>query len=136
MKTYHLYIGANNETNKVEHNVIITTVLRRFSSFTLHDTMGYYEGKPEPSCVVTLILEDSLEAQSDVYRLGYELADALKQRAILVEEFLITVSAIRGELLPMPEPESVPELGQEKPESESGSESESPKSEPKKTIIH
>lgn len=92
MKTFRLYIGANNTTGKVEYDKIVAAASKVLTGFTLQTSTGYYDGRPEASCVLTATLEDSQEAQARVYALGNNLADELKQQAILIEEFLVTAT--------------------------------------------
>lgn len=52
--TYSLYIGSNNTTHKVEKTLIIEMFSLYFEGFTIQNALGYWQGKPEETVVVTI----------------------------------------------------------------------------------
>jgi hypothetical protein len=78
-QNYYLYIGADNTTGIVGKDDIIQVLSRRFDGFTLQDTVGYWKGKPEQSCMVTLA---NIADGNVVQETARELAEILKQDAV------------------------------------------------------
>lgn len=77
MKTYQLYIGANNATGVLERDKIETIVSRRHSGFTLYEATGYWMGRSEHSAVVIITDE-----QTPVNETIQELKRELNQEAV------------------------------------------------------
>jgi len=51
---YQLHIGANNTTSVVEKNKILEVLEKHFEGYTLQDSVGYWHGKPELSCIASI----------------------------------------------------------------------------------
>lgn len=82
MYKYQLYIGANNITKEVDHVALTTTLNQYYKGYTVSDTIGYWEGSKEDSCIVTIFhtIRDDVEFNM----VAKELCGVLSQNAILV----------------------------------------------------
>lgn len=74
------YIGANNETGEVEKDIVTSVLGAHYRGFTIHDSIGFWEGNQEKSVVAT-VTGDNLQYQP----IAEELKLKLKQDAVLVE---------------------------------------------------
>lgn len=81
MKTYNLYIGANNTTGELELDKIRDILDRNFSGYTIVHSVGAWEGQREPSVIVTLA--SSIDELMNTIR---NLKDELAQDAIGIQE--------------------------------------------------
>jgi hypothetical protein len=52
--TYNLYIGADNYTGKIDKDEIARIVSLNHEGFTMVEASGYWQGKAEPSVIVTI----------------------------------------------------------------------------------
>lgn len=75
---YRLYVGANNETGKVEKAKLIKILDGRLMGYTLIDANGRWNGKNEKSIIVEL----NEEKQGRVERLIADICLELKQEAV------------------------------------------------------
>jgi len=82
MKTYQLFVGSNNATGKLETDRIIKTTSKAFQGFTLSRSVGYWQGKPEKSAIVTI----AGARRSQVDALAANLKKVLQQDAVMVME--------------------------------------------------
>ena len=81
MPTYNIYIGADNDTGKIDLDLIASIVSKYHEGFTMVEARGYWQGKPEPSCVVTI------EGQGyDILATVRELGETLHQDAIGIQD--------------------------------------------------
>lgn len=80
-KSFTLYIGANNETGKLERKKITSTLSNWFDGFTMQEGVGFYRGTPEKMCTV-YIFADEERIMSCVE----ELKEVLKQESIGVQK--------------------------------------------------
>lgn len=83
MKAYNLYIGANNETGKLELDKLRATLDKWYKGYTIVHAVGAWEGQREPSVIVTI--QPSHGYTVLVARMQ-ELKRELKQEAIGVQE--------------------------------------------------
>jgi hypothetical protein len=88
MKKYVLYIGANNETKKVDYETLHDVLGQWYKGYSVADTMGVWEGARENSCTATifsdlLLGEDATDGA--VLLIAKELCKKLDQYCILVE---------------------------------------------------
>jgi hypothetical protein len=84
---YILSIGANNDTKKLEIENI-KYVVGEFcdyheTGFTLVESIGYWAGSIEKSCIVSIVSENDLIA--DVISLCNSLKVSLQQDSIMLE---------------------------------------------------
>ena len=79
MNTYQLHIGANNTTGIVEKDRIIQVLSSHYDGFTLQDTVGYWKGTPEYSCIATIA---NVTESDGIVKLARELAQVLEQDAV------------------------------------------------------
>ena len=79
MATYYLHIGANNTSGIVEKDKIVQVLSSHFQGFTLQDSVGYWNGKPEYSCIATIA---NLAEGKQAYSVARELAQVLDQEAV------------------------------------------------------
>jgi N6-adenosine-specific RNA methylase IME4 len=77
MRTYRLFIGANNETGNVETSLIESKLNQHFEGYTIENATGYWLGKKESSVIVTI--SGNEQTILNVIR---ELKEVLKQDAI------------------------------------------------------
>ena len=77
IKTFVLFIGSNNATGELETDKIIQTISEMYDGFTLESALGYWQGKPEHTAVVTLM--DSHESLMGTIEI---LKGVLEQNAI------------------------------------------------------
>lgn len=77
MQTYTIYIGANNDTGRVELEKIETIAGKRHDGFTLYNATGHWLGSKEPTAV--LIIHDKASA---IIRTITDLKIDLEQDAI------------------------------------------------------
>lgn len=77
MKTYQLYIGANNDTKELELAKIEQIVGERHQGFTIYPATGYWMGTKEQSAVV--VITDVQSKVNDTIRM---LKSELKQDAV------------------------------------------------------
>lgn len=80
-KTIELFIGSNNITHKVEHNIIEKVMSKYHTGFTIQPAIGFWQGMREDS--VTVIVSDNL---SKIIETIKELKHELKQDAIAYHE--------------------------------------------------
>lgn len=82
MRTFNLYIGANNRTGKLELHQIKNILNKNHQGYTLNSAVsGFWQGQIERSCIVTIA--DSAEAVNKTVQL---LKYTLKQQSIGVQE--------------------------------------------------
>lgn len=72
------FIGANNDTKRVETEKVVSVLSARFDAFTVSPSSGYWKGTPEESVVV----EVASEIDHDWKAIAKELATTLKQEAV------------------------------------------------------
>ena len=82
MASYNLYVGADNVTGEIDLDRIASIVSKRHAGFTLLPASGYWQGQPEPSCVVVI----SGASTYDVIETIADLRVELKQDAIGYQE--------------------------------------------------
>jgi len=81
MSTFNLYIGADNATGEINLDLVASIVAENHQAFTLVSARGYWQGKPEPSAIVTI------EDDSSVIRATAELlCYRLRQDAVGIQE--------------------------------------------------
>ena len=85
--TYQLYIGANNQTRKVEIDKIQKILNGEYDGYTIANVLGYWQGKPEKS--VSVLLTD--RKPSHLLGVIGKLKTALDQDAIAYHQ----VSALK-----------------------------------------
>ena len=78
--TLRLYIGSNNQTHKVERDLLVRTLAKYHSGFTIQPALGYWEGASEDS--VTVVIADEYSTIIDTV---HRLKQVLKQDAIAVQ---------------------------------------------------
>ena len=87
MNKYILSIGANNDTKELEiENIkyIIGNFCDDFNTgFTLVESVGYWVGSVEKSCIVSIVTESIII--DDIISLCNELKRQLKQDSVLLE---------------------------------------------------
>lgn len=56
MEYTKLYIGSNNETGILEKDtiIIVLNTLGNTQGYTIIDTIGYWNGTSEPSCIIEI----------------------------------------------------------------------------------
>lgn len=85
MKTFRLYIGANNVTGSVELDKIEATLNQHFEGYTIEQATGYWLGKREDSAIVTISGQETkiIEAIKELKEvlgqeaIGYQVTTAL-----------------------------------------------------------
>lgn len=75
--TVQIYIGSNNDTNKLETERIAAIVSSNHDGFTIYEALGYWLGKPEATAVV-IVSDDKAKIEATIS----ELKIALNQDAI------------------------------------------------------
>lgn len=78
---YTLYIGANNQTGKVERDVVERILNKYHDGYTITPAVGYWLGAREDSIVVTIEAD-----KNKVMQAIKELKRQLKQDAIGYQE--------------------------------------------------
>lgn len=82
MIEHKLYVGANNQTGKVDLDRVISIVGRRFfRGFTVQTAIGVYMGAREQSAIVTIIADERLSPR--VEQTIEELVEELEQESVL-----------------------------------------------------
>ena len=82
MKTYRYFIGANNDTKRVERGKVEALTLAEFSDgFTMTDGRGVWRGGSEPMIIVELVTNDKKRA----IKLAQTYKTELKQEAVLLQ---------------------------------------------------
>jgi hypothetical protein len=81
MTTIQLFIGSNNRTHKVERELLIQTLSKYHTGFTIQPATGYWMGAREDS--VTVLISDERDA---IIATVKRLKQVLKQDAIAVQE--------------------------------------------------
>lgn len=72
---YYLYVGANNDTKRVER-AKVEGVLRKYADgFTVMPSTGYWKGEREDSVVVLINV-------NDVKKVAFDLKKELRQEAV------------------------------------------------------
>lgn len=79
--TYQLYIGANNQTHKLEMGKIERILNRNHEGYTLYKATGYWHGEREASAVAVIS-----DKKQSVMLTIFELKRELKQEAIGYQE--------------------------------------------------
>lgn len=79
--TLQLFIGSNNKTHKVERELLVQTLSKYHTGFTVQPAIGYWEGAREES--VTVIISDERDVIISTVK---RLKQVLKQDAIAVQE--------------------------------------------------
>lgn len=77
MATVQLYVGANNLTGEVDRDDLIKILNDRHLGYTLAEATGMWQGKAEPSVIVTLA--DDL---SKIKQTAWLIKVALEQDAV------------------------------------------------------
>ena len=70
------------------------SVTPRFSGFTVADGQGYWQGKPEPVRVLTIIHDGTTQEQEDLEDIAAEYKDRFSQGCVLVVD-----SDVQGRLV-------------------------------------
>ena len=87
--TYQLYIGANNQTKKVEIDKIQRILNGEYDGYTIARVSGYWHGQPEPS--VSVLLTDSklkhLQAVIDTLKIALD-QDAIAYQQVSKLKFI------------------------------------------------
>lgn len=83
MKEIKFYIGANNTTGEVEIKKITKYLTRYYQGFNVQDILGYWQGKPEKSVLVSILTENV--NTSLVGRIAKHLTKILNQDAIITD---------------------------------------------------
>jgi hypothetical protein len=78
MKTYKIYIGANNDTGRLELAKAKGIIAKMFEGFTVYQAKGYWLGKPEKTAIIEICTSDKDKIDSLIKVLKVEL----KQDAI------------------------------------------------------
>lgn len=81
---YTLYVGSPNETNELtadDVKAIKSIVSKYFESYTYVKARGVYKDTEEDTLMITI----GDATKSDVYKLGEELREFLKQDGVAVE---------------------------------------------------
>jgi hypothetical protein len=81
MKLYKIYIGANNETKKLEKRKIEDILNRDFEGYTLQEVTGYWQGTKEKTALVSLAVDNDTDITPTITRIKKELF----QDAVMVE---------------------------------------------------
>lgn len=81
MTTYRLYIGANNESKRLNIHRIKEIIQSYFPGYTVFKGTGYYKGEEED----TAIVEICTNKRGRIYRLMEELKRKLDQEEIGVQ---------------------------------------------------
>lgn len=77
-----MFIGLNRSGgDPVDRDVILELLATRLDTFTVTETIGYYQGQREP----TLIVEVAKSGGADLLPLAKDIADAFDQDAVGVE---------------------------------------------------
>lgn len=96
MNKYILSIGANNDTKELEiENIkyIVDKFCDKYETgFTLVESIGYWAGNIEKSCIVSIIKNKSII--DDVITLCNELKRQLQQDSVMLEVSMIDVEFI------------------------------------------
>ena len=79
--TMQLFIGSNNKTHKVERELLIQTLAKYHTGFTIQPAIGYWEGAREES--VSVIISDEHDAIISTVK---RLKQVLKQDAIAIQK--------------------------------------------------
>lgn len=88
---YQLHIGANNTSGIVETDKILKVLNENFDGYTLQDSVGYWKGKPEKSCVASIA---NVGERSSVVDCARKLAQILDQDAVGISEIPTTMDFI------------------------------------------
>lgn len=87
MKTFQLYIGANNVTKQCEVDKIESIVGTNHEGFTVYPATGYWLGTKEQS-VVVVITDTQAKIDATIQQLKTELEqDAIAWQALPVMHF-------------------------------------------------
>ena len=74
-------------------------VSRHFAGFTLCDSVGYWEGSSELSCIVEVIVSDNDDSDdaryADILRLAEDIRATNKQTSVYVVSSVITLTDVR-----------------------------------------
>lgn len=81
IKTFLLYIGADNLTKKVDRKKLLGVLDEQYEGYTVTPAMGCWRKQREDSVVVTVQADDD-EIKKVISKLKYEL----KQEAIGLQE--------------------------------------------------
>ena len=79
--TLRLFVGSNNHTHKVERDLLVKTLEKYHTGFTIQPALGYWEGAREES--VTVLISDDKESILNTIN---KLKQVLKQDAIAYQE--------------------------------------------------
>jgi hypothetical protein len=79
--TIQLFVGANNQTKRVEMDKLEATLSKRHKGFTIQRGVGSWEGEKEQNAIVTI--DDDKE---DILATVKDLKYALKQDSIAYME--------------------------------------------------
>lgn len=85
MQYTKLYIGSNNETKELELDKIISYLNTQLEGYTIIETLGFWKGKEEKSCIVEIYGNYNLAIVG-------ELKKILKQNSIIVATQFIEVA--------------------------------------------
>jgi hypothetical protein len=88
MKTFELFIGANNKTKHVDRAIIESLLSKRHEGFTIQPAIGYWHGVREES-VTIIISDDQTVIVETIKKLKYELhQDAIAYHEVAELEFI------------------------------------------------
>lgn len=82
MKKAIFYIGANNQTKKLEQKKIEVTMNKYFEGYSAMQIIGYWKGQRERTMMVQVVSDSSDAVLS---RCAVELCDVLQQDSVMLE---------------------------------------------------
>ena len=82
MKKVRFYIGANNDTKKLERDKIEATLNKHYDGYTAYEVVGYWHGDRETTLLVELISD---EADAVHVKVAKELKTVCEQESVLIE---------------------------------------------------
>jgi hypothetical protein len=81
---YFLYIGSNNQTNKLEKVKAIEIINQCFDGFTCYEVVGFWQGKQEKTLKVEIVSD--INQDTKIAKLCKDLKLALNQDAVMLEK--------------------------------------------------
>ena len=89
--TYTITFGLfrDNDTPITEdewNNFLVSEVCPLLSSFSIRDELGFWDGEPEPSRILTFVSTDFFDGIS-IHAIATSYKERFKQRAVMINSF-------------------------------------------------
>lgn len=82
MQKAFYYIGANNETGKLEKEKALSILATHFEGFTAFEVVGYWHSIREKTLKVEAVTD---KKPDELARIGKELREKLQQESVMLE---------------------------------------------------